>query len=164
MRFLVADGVASKKEEVLNISYNSADLAPVVSYIKSKRPMLLAVIFGGPDQVGHSIGHDTDAYYETLEKVDEGIGAIKQACKDAGIIKNTIFILSADHGGHSTTHGLDIPADREIPFIISGKGVRKNYEIQTQVHIYDIAPTIAKILDLEAPSVWTGSAINEVFR
>ena len=162
MRFLVPDKVPSFKKEIRGISYDLSSLNPVTEYIKTKKPRFAAIVFGGPDQIGHSDGHDTPAYYETLRQIDEAVGIIKQACIDAGIYENTVFVFSADHGGHGKTHGDDIPSDREIPVVFSGKGIKNNYAIQRQVNIYDIVPTIAVILGLNPPEEWNGTALTEI--
>ncbi len=74
-------------------------------YIKEKQPALVAICFDSPDHTGHTEGHDTPAYYTKLAELDTYIGQIVQAVKDAGILDDTIFILTADHGGIDKGHG-----------------------------------------------------------
>lgn len=75
------------------------------SYIKEKHPALVAICYDGPDHTGHTAGHDTPEYYEKLKELDMYVGQIVQAVKDAGMLDDTIFILTSDHGGIDKGHG-----------------------------------------------------------
>lgn len=76
-----------------------------VSYLKEKKPALTLVAFDNPDHIGHGVGHDTPEYYAKLKELDGYIGKIIQATKDAGTFDQTIFIITADHGGINKGHG-----------------------------------------------------------
>lgn len=134
------------------------------SYIKEKHPKLLAVCFDNPDHVGHVSGHDTPAYYANLKELDRYIGRIIQAVKKAGMLKETIFIITADHGGINKGHGGKTMAEMETPFIISGKGIKKAGEFSASMMQFDVASTIAYIFGLEQPQVWIGRPMKQVFK
>jgi hypothetical protein len=51
----------------------------------------------------------------------------------------------------------------ETPIIFFGKNVRSGHLIQEPVVQYDITATIAYILGLQAPCVWRGKPMLEVF-
>lgn len=68
-------------------------------YIKEKQPTLLAICFDNPDHVGHQAGHNTPEYYAKLKELDGYVSRIIQAVTEAGMLKETIFIVTADHGG-----------------------------------------------------------------
>ena len=103
-------------------------------YIKEKQPALVAICFDSPDHTGHTEGHDTPAYYTKLAELDTYIGQIVQAVKDAGILDDTIFILTADHGGIDKGHGGKTMQEMETPFIISGKNIKKGLRLSL-IHI-----------------------------
>ena len=63
-----------------------------------------------------------------MAELDGYIGQIIQAVKDAGIYDETIFIVTADHGGVNKGHGGKTMLEMETPFIICGKNVKKGYE------------------------------------
>ncbi|MDE6451953.1 MAG: alkaline phosphatase, partial [Odoribacter sp.] len=143
--------------------YPTALCDTAVKYIKEKRPQLAAFCFDNPDHVGHQVGHDTPAYYEKLEELDGYVGRIVQAVKDAGMLDETIFIVTADHGGIQKGHGGKSLQEMQVPFIISGKGVKAGHQIVSSVMQFDAAATIAYILGAEAPQVWIGRPVTEVF-
>ena len=69
-----------------------------------------------------------------------------------------LVILTADHGGHDSSHGTDRPEDMTIPIIFYNKQfTRKDLGDAT---IMDIAPTIAAVLGVEADRDWEGHALE----
>lgn len=132
-------------------------------YIKEKKPELFAICFDNPDHVGHTSGHDTPEYYATVKELDSYIARIVQAVKDAGIYDDTIFIVTADHGGIGYGHGGKTMAEMETPFVISGKNVKKLGEFDESMMQYDVASTIAYIFNLQQPQVWIGRPMTNVF-
>ena len=133
------------------------------AYIKDKKPTLAAIIYDNPDHVGHAIGHDTPEYYANLKELDGYIGEIIEATKEAGIYENTIFIITADHGGINKGHGGKTLQEMETPFIIAGKGIKKGITIEQSMMQFDCASTIARIFGQEQPQVWIGRPMMEIF-
>lgn len=133
-------------------------------YIKEKTPVLLAVCFDNPDHVGHAAGHDTPEYYAKLNELDTYVARIVQAVKDAGMFDETIFIITADHGGINKGHGGKTMQEMETPFIICGKNVKKGGEFSESMMQYDVASTIAYIFGLKQPQVWIGRPMKQVFK
>ena len=134
------------------------------TYIKDKKPALVAVCFDQLDHVGHKSGHDTQEYYNCLHTLDGYIGRIIQAIKDAGIWDDTIIMLTADHGGINKGHGGITLEEVEIPFIIAGKNIKQSGEFQESMMQFDTAATIAYVFRLEQPQVWTGRPMKQVFK
>jgi predicted AlkP superfamily pyrophosphatase or phosphodiesterase len=133
-------------------------------YIRNHHPNLLGVIFNNPDEIGHHDGHDTPAYYQKLKELDTYIGQIVDAVKDAGMLEETIFIVTSDHGGINTGHGGKTMMEMETPFIISGKNVKKIPEFKESMMQFDVAPTIAFIFGLQTPQVWIGRPMKQLFK
>ena len=143
--------------------YPTALCETAVKYIREKKPVLAAFCFDNPDHVGHQSGHDTPAYYEKLKELDGYIGQILKAAKEAGIYDETIFIVTADHGGINKGHGGKTLQEMQVPFIICGKGVKAGHRIESSMMQFDTAATIAYILGVKAPQVWIGRPVTEVF-
>ncbi len=57
------------------------------------------VVLVGIDGAGHTYGYGTEKYLEALSGADEWVGAIRKAIEDAGIAEDTLYIVTADHGG-----------------------------------------------------------------
>ncbi len=134
------------------------------AYIVKEQPAFVAVCFDQLDHTGHADGHDTPAYYETLERLDSYVGRIIEATRRAGIYDDTIFMLTSDHGGTGKTHGGKSLAEMEIPFVIAGKNVRQGGPFKEMMMQYDTAATIAYIFGLETPQAWIGRPMEQVFR
>jgi phosphoglycerol transferase MdoB-like AlkP superfamily enzyme len=98
-----------------------------------------------------------------LTQLDSFAAIIEKGVKDSGAYDNTIFILSADHGGIGKDHGGDTPMERNIPFIVFGNNIKKGYAIKSMVMIYDIPATVAYILGVKTPQPWIGRPITEIF-
>lgn len=131
--------------------------------IKREKPTFTFIHFDEPDHAGHSAGHDTPGYYETLKKVDERIGKIVKAVEDAGIMKETVIMVISDHGGIDKGHGKKSMQEVEVPIVISGPGIKKGHEMQDVIIDYDYAATIAKMFGLQTPQAWRGKAIEDAF-
>ena len=134
-----------------------------INYIKKKTPNFLFIHLDEVDHVGHSLGHKTSHFYDAVAHIDQQIGKIIQSTKEAGIYDKTTFIISADHGGIGYGHGGETLDEIEIPFIIFGKGIKKNYLIRNQVYIYDNAATAALLLGLNQPQAWIGRPVKTAF-
>lgn len=138
------------------------DLA--VKYIKDKKPTLTLLAWDNPDHVGHTDGHDTPDYYQKLEELDKYVGDIINAVKEADMLNETIFIVTADHGGINKGHGGKTMQEMETPFIIAGKNIKKGHQIQASMMQFDVASTVAAIFGLKQPQVWIGRPMTEVFK
>lgn len=106
MKYLV-DTLAINHVQPLNLSAENSkeELKDVLSYLKEKKPMFCSVIFGEPDGAGHSKGWESEDYFKMLTHLDQALALIVSAVKEAGMMDETVFILSADHGGKGTGHG-----------------------------------------------------------
>ena len=114
--------------------------------------------------VGHQAGHNTPEYYAKLKELDGYVSRIIQAVTEAGMLKETIFIVTADHGGIEKGHGGRTMQEMQTPFIISGKNIKKEGEFHESMMQYDVASTIAHIFGLKQPQVWIGRPMLQVFK
>ena len=146
------------------IRYPTALCEMAEEYIKTKKPSFVAICFDNPDHVGHRFGHGTAFYYDKLKELDGYIGRIVEAVREAGMLDQTIFIITSDHGGTGTTHGGISTDEIETPFIIAGKGVKRGGEFQESMMQYDVASTIAYIFGLKQPQVWIGRPMKHLFK
>ena len=136
----------------------------IADYIKENKPAFTSIVFMEPDTIGHDKWWGSKQYYKKLELLDSFIPVIIQAVIDAGIYDNTVFIISSDHGGIFFEHQVNLNSIRKIPLVIFGNGIKKGYNITGTVGIIDIAPTMAVILGIDVPMLWTGIPLWEIFK
>ena len=120
-----------------------------VSMLASHPVDFAFVYLGCTDTTGHRHGWMSPEYLSTLENADGCIANLKRALPESRMI------VVADHGGHETNHGSAEDADMLVPFIAAGSGINPG-EIAGPVSLLDIAPSVAALLGLEAPSAWAG--------
>lgn len=161
--FLCPPQAAETIEHIADLSANPKAVERVALYITEHRPAFTVIIFNEPDSIGHAKRHGSPEYYATLKRLDAYIACIEQAVQDGGFYEETVFILTSDHGGLFWGHGTNTPSQRTIPLILYGKNIRQGFVIPGKVNIYDIAPTIAAIFEVDAPQVWTGRTLKEIF-
>lgn len=123
---------------------------------------LMLLHFPDGDLAGHESGWMSKAQLRAYREDDASFGKVLKALKDSGFYEGTLIIITSDHGGHDTTHGFDIPEDMTIPWIIAGPQIVSG-ELQTPVHIFDTAPTVAFALGLPLQPEWDGSPVYEAF-
>jgi len=151
------------------LSHNSSPegdeetMETATSYIRERKPDFLFIHFDNVDHVGHEKGHKTPYYYDAVAGVDRQIGQVIKATKDAGIFDKTTFIISADHGGIGYGHGGETLDEIEIPFLLYGKGIKKEYLIKNTVYTYDNAATVAFLLGVKQPYSWIGKPLKSAF-
>jgi hypothetical protein len=86
-----------------------------------------------------------------------------QAINKAGIADETMVIITSDHGGIGHGHGGESLKEIEIPFIVWGKSIKKNFQITSPVYQYDNAATVAYALGITIPTAWIGKPVLNAF-
>ncbi len=141
-----------------------AETAALASrYIQEKKPHFTFIHLDHIDHAGHEFGHGTKEYYDAVEKGDKLLGEIIEAIGKAGIEKETLVIISSDHGGVGKGHGGESLQEMEIPFILWGKSIKKGQRLKHPVYQYDNAATVAFALGLEIPVAWIGKPVKTAF-
>ena len=134
--------------------------------LREHRPNLLVVHFPGADGAGHSKGWGTPEQIAAVETVDRSIGVLLGALDEAKLTDSTVIIISADHGGAGKSHGPNDPRSRHIPWIASGPGIRKGYDLTRDatltVNTEDTFATACWFLGVKPPGKIDGKAIEQV--
>lgn len=157
---LVEPRVCNVKQRTL---FTGLTTSRVVTSIRVRKPDLLFLHLNDVDETGHKYGHSTPRYYEAVEEADKSVGRIVAAIEKAGIANETVVMIIADHGGKGHGHGGDSPQEVNIPYVMEGPGIKKNYELKQVHNNYDGTATLAKILGLTPPDCWEGKVIDEIF-
>ena len=132
-------------------------------YFVEKRPEVEFIHFSDPDERGHAVGWMSDPQMEAIRHTDRCLGTLVDAVSAAGLDGHTLFILSADHGGHGRNHSGAIKEDRLIPWIVWGPGVRPNHRIHASISTVDTAATALWALGYPNPPGLQGHPVLEAF-
>ncbi|MBR4291490.1 MAG: sulfatase-like hydrolase/transferase, partial [Oscillospiraceae bacterium] len=132
----------------------------MVENMASKKFDFLRCNFPNGDMVGHTGVMEAVVY--AMECVDQGLAAIIEAADKYGYT----VLITADHGNADqmtetkkgktsvrTAHSLN-----PVPFIIYDKDTK--WEVKEGAYgLANVAPTIVKMMGLEAPSCWEASMV-----
>ncbi|NLO35567.1 MAG: sulfatase-like hydrolase/transferase [Clostridiaceae bacterium] len=124
-----------------------------INYISGNQPDFAFLYLGYTDEAGHGYGWMTEPYLQAVSESWDCIERVVRAIPD-----DYTILVTADHGGHERSHGTDMPEDMTIPLFIKGRTVPAKLELD-HVSILDIAPTIARLIGVEAAEEWEGKAL-----
>jgi predicted AlkP superfamily pyrophosphatase or phosphodiesterase len=134
-----------------------------IKIIKEGLPNLLFIHFPDTDRVGHDYGWMSTNQLQSVAFVDGLIGEIIAAIDEGGYRDSTVFIITADHGGHNKTHGDDAPQDRTIPWLAVGPGIPAGVTLTTDINTMDTGRHRLRLLDVPVPDMLDGQPIMAVF-
>ena len=136
----------------------------VVQYIQGNDPTLVFVQFDSVDGAGHGHGYGSSEHLAAITAVDALIGQIYNALKNKSLLDDTLFIVSADHGGTpGGSHGGDTDAERYVFLGVAGSTVVEGGRIQDP-EVRDIAAISAYAFGLDFPETWTGIVPGGLFQ
>jgi predicted AlkP superfamily pyrophosphatase or phosphodiesterase len=121
---------------------------------------LMFVHFPTTDAMGHVYGWLSPEQLSVLFRADQAIEKIYTELEARGLMNETLFIITSDHGGHATTHGSSMYEDMIIPWIALGAGVLPA-ELTSPITTTDTAATAAFALGLDLPAEWDGVPVYE---
>lgn len=140
--------------------------AAAVELLREHQPDLLVVHFPGADVAGHSIGWGTPEQVTAVEKIDVQVGNIMRTLDELSLRPSTVVLVSADHGGAGRSHGPNDVRARHIPWIISGPGIRENYDLTRNpllsVQTEDTFATISYLLGLPLEAGLDGKPVADI--
>ena len=114
------------------------------------------------DGAGHNYGYYTPKFYEQAKKADQYVGQIVQTLEDEGLMKDTLLILTSDHGGKGTGHGGDSSVEQTVFWAAKGASIKPGTAL-TDVEVVDTAAVIAHALRLDIPENWDAEIPTGLF-
>jgi len=132
----------------------------ILAYLDANDPALLFVQFDEVDDAGQYI-FGSERFLEQITKTDALIGKIMAKYHVKGWAEDTLFIVSADHGGNGDHHGGDSDNEKLIFIGCAGKTVKPG--AIGDMNVQDIAAITAAALGIEAPAAWTAKVPEGVF-
>lgn len=143
-------------------------LDATTALLRAHRPQVMFVHFPGADGTGHKNGWGTPEQIAAIENIDRAIGEILKVLDETGLASSTVVLLSADHGGAGITHGPGDERSRNIPWIVSGPGVRRNYDLTRHatltVNTEDTFSTVCYFLGLKPEGEIDGKPVLQVLQ
>ena len=115
------------------------------------------------DGAGHSYGYYTPKFYEKAQQADQHVGQIIKALEDEGLMKDTLVILTSDHGGKGTGHGGDSTVEQTVFWAAKGASIKPG-TVLTNVEVVDTAAVVAHALRLDIPENWDAEIPNGLFK
>ncbi|UVI32620.1 alkaline phosphatase family protein [Paenibacillus spongiae] len=163
----IYNGLIERSADVYNESAgDNAITQKIAEYVKTKgkNTQITFIQLDDIDGAGHSHDYGSAKYYEQYEKTDKNVGIILDAIEEAGLMEDSLIIMSTDHGGHNYTHATTDPLDTTIFWAAKGKGIEPGTVITDAVQIKDTAAVVAKALRLDAPAAWEGKVPEGLFQ
>jgi predicted AlkP superfamily pyrophosphatase or phosphodiesterase len=134
--------------------------------IADHRPQLMFIHFPDVDAAGHTNGWGSRQQATAVEKCDQALGMVVAALRRAEIWENTAIIITSDHGGAGVSHGPDDMRSRNIPWIISGPGIRRGVDLTTKdrlvINTEDTFATACYLLNIPIDEDCDGKAVLTV--
>lgn len=139
-----------------------ADLTrEICAYVAENNPTALFVQFDEADGAGHAGGYGTQTHLDKITELDGYIGQIYEAYNKKGLLAETLFIVTSDHGGNDHSHGGLTDGEKYVMFAANGKNVQKG-EIQ-DIEIRDTAAIVLYALGYDCPETWTARVPSGLF-
>ncbi|CAM9139970.1 alkaline phosphatase family protein [Mycoplasma todarodis] len=115
----------------------------------------------GLDIRGHAFGWGSNEYISYMNQIDVYIGELMKEIRGYDNFENTIFVLTADHGGvlNDKKHGGNTPDERTVPIIIHNRNQKEANNLGNISNL-DVTPTLAKTLGLKQYKDWEGTILN----
>ena len=102
---------------------------------------------------GHDNGWMSEEY---LRRISIAIDNVKRVIDTFG--DEYSVIIMADHGGHDRSHGSACKEDMTVPFFFFGESFEGG-KVLDGITLLDIAPTIVKLMGVEAAREWEGNPV-----
>jgi arylsulfatase A-like enzyme len=116
--------------------------------------------------VAEDLPYLSDLYDAEIATADREVGELLAYLEAAGLMQNTLIVLTSDHGeelgehGHFD-HGWSLYEDQlRVPLILHLPGRFEGGKVVPRiVHGVDLAPTLAEVARAEIPGAWSGISL-----
>lgn len=128
--------------------------------LRQQRRGLIVLHWADADRAGHEAGWMTPSYENATRVVDTALGLLMRVVDLTD--PRTLLVVLADHGGGGRArrrHDSDHPADRTIPIIFGGGGVRPG-ALSPSTRLVDVPATILGVMDIPVPESYAGRPLG----
>ena len=109
--------------------------------------------FCEPDSTGHVENWGSDAFHAKLTEVDAAMGDIFDALEAKGMLEDTLFIVTTDHGGKGTQHG-HIYEPEALTITLGFRGKTVSNEKNFDMIFRDVAAVVLDAMGIEPLESW----------
>lgn len=100
-------------------------------------------------------------YLGQIARVDEGVGRLRDALRSLGVLDDTVFVWTADHGSHFRTRNAEYKrsahdASVRVPLALTGPGFDGGGMIRHPVSTLDLMPTLLDACGVAVPETVQG--------
>lgn len=109
-------------------------------------------------------------YAGEVSYVDSQFGKLMKRLSSKDLLKDTLVILTADHGENLGEHNWQGHSQRihdeavRIPLIVAGPGIPQGKKFSQIVQSIDFAPTVLEFLNIPPPDMYQGKSLFQVFQ
>jgi len=147
------DGYASNYEKALRFIIGNKE-----------NPALVFLYSVHTDHAGHKYGWMSPEYIAAIEEADIKIGEFLDQLKKEGLYESSHIMFLSDHGGIGTKgHGGVSTTEMEVPWSITGPGIKTGGELIEPNNTVNTASVIADLFGCEIPLAWTGEVPLSIF-
>lgn len=156
-------------EEGLNVYKHSANddvmTDDAVDYVMHNDFDFIFFQYDSTDGAGHQNGYGSEKHLAQITTVDGYIGKFYNALEKRNMVEDTLFIVSADHGGTpGGVHGGASDAEMYIMVAVAGKGVIKgDMHTENGVSIRDIAAIVLYAFGIDCPDSYQALVPDNLF-
>ena len=135
----------------------------IVNYFQmGNAPKLMFVQLDDVDHAAHTYGGFSDEYYEAAKTADTRLGNIYDAIEAKGLMKDSLFILVADHGETDNGHGGQTKDESSAVLAVAGHSVNA-VELNEEARNRDVAAIALYALGIDIPEHFTATVPDELF-
>lgn len=135
----------------------------IVRYLeKGNTPKLMFVQLDSVDHAAHTYGGYSKQYYSAAEKADVFLGDIYDAIDARGLMKDSLFILVADHGETTNGHGGQTKDESSAILAVAGHSVNQTV-LNENVYNRDVSAITLYALGIEQPEHFVSSVPEGLF-
>lgn len=127
----------------------------LLTYLDEHEPKMLFIQFDSVDGAGHRAGYGSQVHLDRITHVDGMLGKLIAKYEEKGIFEDTLFIVTADHGGTpggngcGGGHGGWTEGEKLVYLGVAGKNV-KHGQIG-EVCVRDFPAIVLHALGVKAP-------------
>jgi len=118
----------------------------------------------------NDIRHLKELYDAGIRQMDEELGRLVRFLRDAGLLEQTLLLVTSDHGEEFLDHGrmdhylTQYQEVLRVPLIVRGPGVPPGTSVSAPVSIIDIAPTVLWHVGEPVPESLEGLDLSPLWR